>query len=158
MTHTTSSRNIDAPADAVWDVLVDVEQLPSISPSTVSVRSSGKLARVGDSFDQTVRLAGRRFTSSWSVTRFEPGTAITVTGSILPGVRYCITEDVAPIDDDRSTLTVSVEYSLPLGVLGRLAGRLGAERKALAESKVVIDGIARLTEDRTRTKRSDRTA
>jgi len=158
MTHTTSTRDIDAPAPAVWNVLVDVDLLPSISPSTVSVRSSGLLERVGDEFDQTVKLAGRKFTSSWSVTRFDRGAAITVTGSVMPGVRYSITEEVAPITNDRSKLTVSVEYSLPLGMLGRLAGRLGAERKALAETEQVLDGIARLTERAAGTMPVDRTA
>jgi hypothetical protein len=43
-------------------------------------------------------------------------------------------------------MTLTIDYSLPFGPLGRLAGRLGVERKALDEAGQVLKGVARLAE------------
>jgi hypothetical protein len=148
MNRTSSSRDVDAPPEAVWSVLVAIDLLPSISPSTVSVDGPPELERVGDEFEQTVKLAGRHFTSTWRVTRFEPRTCLTVAGSVLPGTRYSMFEQVEPLGQTGSQLSLTIEYSLPFGPLGRLAARLGAERAALNEAEQVLDAIAELAESR----------
>ena len=38
-------------------------------------------------------------------------------------------------------------YKLPFGPLGRLAGRLGAEKRAIDEAEQVLVGVARLAGD-----------
>ena len=129
----------------MWAVLVDVRRLPEISPSTVEVQAPSALSAVGDRFDQTVKLAGKRFTSEWRVTRFEPSRALVVEGSVLPGTRYSMAEELEG-DEDRTTMTLTIDYSLPFGPVGRLAAKLGAERRALDEAREVLDGVARLAE------------
>jgi uncharacterized membrane protein len=146
MNRCTLTREIDAPRTAVWAVLVDVGRLPDISPSTVSVEGPARLQHVGDGFEQTVKLAGKRFTSTWTVTEFEDHRLLTVAGSVLPGTRYSMAERLDDGPGRHTTMTLTIEYSLPLGPLGRLAGRLGAERKALREAQQVLDGVARLAE------------
>lgn len=150
MPTTTLSRDVSASAAVVWSILTDVHELPSLSPSTLSVRAPGRLERVGDEFEQTVKLVGRRFTSNWQVTQFDRERLIAVTGSILPGVRYSLVEEVTPRGRSESTLAMTADYSLPFGPLGRLAGRLGAERAALEEAKQVLDAIAELATQRQR--------
>jgi uncharacterized membrane protein len=142
----TLTRDIRAPLSEVWDLLLDVRRLPEISPSTVAVAGPRRLRRVGDRFDQTVRLAGKRFTSTWEVTELQERRRLQVTGSVLPGTRYSMTEQLDERPGDRTRLTLEIDYSLPFGPLGRLAAKLGAERRALDEADGVLAGIARLTE------------
>jgi hypothetical protein len=146
VSQTTLSREIDAPRTAVWAVLIDVCRLPDISPSTVDVTAPAELTGVGDEFDQTVKLAGKRFTSTWKVTEFDHLSRLTVAGSVLPGTHYSMKEELVDAGPGRSTMTLTIDYSLPFGPLGRLAGKLGAERKALDEAGQVLDGVARLAE------------
>jgi hypothetical protein len=146
MPRTEQHRQIDASVADVWAILVDVSRLPEISPSTVHVEAPPRLKKVGDEFEQTVRLAGRKFTSTWSVARFEPETCLEVSGSVLPGTHYTMTEELEARGRGHTTMRLTIDYSLPFGPVGRLAGKLGAERKALSEAADVLDGIARLAE------------
>jgi uncharacterized membrane protein len=146
------SVTIPAAADEVWDVLADVRLLPSISRSTVAVDAPERLDRRGQQFTQTVELGGRRFTSTWTVQDVEPGRRLVIEGSVLPGTRYRMAEEltagVGPDGRTSTRLSLVMDYRLPLGPLGRLAGRLGAERAAVAEAEEVLDGVRRAVEER----------
>lgn len=139
--------DIDRPPAAVWAVLEDVRRLPELSPSTVEVVGPERLERPGQTFTQTVSLAGRRFTSEWEVLDIEPGRRLVIQGSVLPGTRYRMTEDLEPLGADRTRLTLTMVYRLPFGPLGKLAGKLGAERRAVDEAEQVLVGVARLAGD-----------
>jgi ligand-binding SRPBCC domain-containing protein len=134
-------RTVDAPVAAVWAVLADVASLPELSRSTTEVEVDGPLRQVGQRFRQTVRLAGRRWTSDWTVTAFEPERRLVVEGSIAPGTAYRLDESLEAVDERRTTLTVTATYELPLGALGRLAGRLGVERRVADELGDVVSGV-----------------
>jgi uncharacterized membrane protein len=140
--------DIDRPPAAVWAVLEDVRRLPELSPSTVEVVGPERLERAGQTFTQTVTLGGRRFTSEWEVLEIEPGRRLVIEGSVLPGTRYRMTEGIEPLAADRTRLTLTMAYKLPFGPLGKLAGKLGAERRAVAEAEQVLLGVARLAGDR----------
>jgi hypothetical protein len=144
----TLVRHVDvvAPPAAVWEVLADVRRLPELSAGTVAVRAPERLERRGQTFDQTVELAGRRFTSTWTVVELRPARRLVIEGSVLPGTRYRMTEDLAALPGDRCRFTLTMDYRLPFGPLGRLAGRLGAERRAAEEAVEVLDGVRRLAE------------
>lgn len=145
MTETTRSTSIDASPQAVWAILEDVRRMPELSPSTESVDAPPRLAAVGDRFDQTVRVGGRRLTSAWTVTAIDPGRCLAITGKVAPGTSYDLVERIEP--EGRGTrLTLTMRWRLPFGPLGRLAGRLGVERRALSEATDVLDGVRRLAE------------
>jgi Polyketide cyclase / dehydrase and lipid transport len=131
-----------------------VRRLPEISPSTVEVKAAPALERVGDRFEQTVVLAGRRFTSEWEVTNFEPERVLVVEGSVLPGTRYAMTEQLDASGPSTTTMSLTIDYRLPFGPLGRLAAKLGAERRALDEAEQVLAGVGRLAEESAGTPRS----
>lgn len=120
--------------------------MPELSKSTISVDGPSRLTEVGQRFEQVVRLAGRHFRSTWTLVELDPGRCLRVEGELLRGVRYGITQAVQPADDATSRLTFTMTYELPFGLLGRLAGRLGAERRALAEADEVMTGIKRVAE------------
>jgi uncharacterized membrane protein len=137
---------IDAPDARVWSVLADVSRLPELSGSTTEVRVDGLLREVGQTFEQTVRLAGRSSTGTWRVEALEPGRRLEISGSLPGGVPYRMVELLEPLGPDRTRLSITAEYQLPMGALGRLAGRLGVERRADRELREVLEGVARLAE------------
>ncbi len=138
---------IERPAGAVWAVLEDVRRLPEFSASTVAVRDAPeRLTEVGQTFRQEVKVLGRRFDSEWVVTALDPGRSLTIEGDVGYGVRYCLTESLDPLGPDRCRFRLRIDYRLPLGVLGRVAGRLGVERRAEAEAGEVVAGMKRLVE------------
>jgi hypothetical protein len=138
---------IERPAEAVWAVLEDVRRLPEFSASTVTVRDApARLTAARQTFHQEVRVLGRSFDSEWVVNAIDPGRSLTIEGDVGYGVRYCLTESVEPLGPERCRFGLRVDYRLPLGVLGRVAGRLGVERRARAEAGEVVAGMKRLVE------------
>ena len=139
--------DIDASAEEVWRVLEDVRLLPQLSPSTKQVLDAPeRLTRVGDTFRQVVHLLGRSYTSTWDVKQIEPGRLLSIQGTIGFGVRYCLTQEVTALEGAKSRLTVTIDYRLPFGPLGRAAGKLGVEQRAASESAEVVAGVKRLAE------------
>lgn len=118
----------------------DVRLLPELSPSTVEVTAPDRLTSVGQTFTQTVRLAGRSFTSEWRVEQIDPGRRLVITGSVLPGTHYEMTESIEA-DGDGTRLELTMAYRLPFGPVGRLASRLGVERRAVDEAETVLAGV-----------------
>jgi hypothetical protein len=139
---------IAAPPAAVWDVLADVRTLPQVSASTVEVDGPARLDRRGQAFEQTVAVAGRRFRSRWEVVDIDPGRSLAIEGSVLPGTHYRMEEAVEALDPARSRLCLTMRYRLPFGPLGRLAGKLGVERRAVEEAEAVLAGVAQLAQAR----------
>ena len=143
------SADIDASAQEVWSVLEDVRLLPQLSESTKEVLGAPeRLARAGDTFSQVVHLLGRKYTSDWVVKRLDRGRLLSIEGTIGFGVGYCLTQEIEPLGSEGSRLTVTVDYRLPFGPVGRLAGKLGVEQRAAAESAEVVAGVKRLAEAR----------
>jgi hypothetical protein len=133
---------IERPAGEVWAVLEDVRLLPELSESTIAVHDAPeRLTEVGQTFRQEVALLGRRFTSDWVVTALDPGRCLAIEGDVGFGVRYCLTERVEPVDARRCRFSLAIRYRLPLGAMGRLAGRLGVERRADREARAVAEQL-----------------
>jgi hypothetical protein len=139
--------DIAAPPQTVWTVLSDVSLLPELSGSTTEVVVDGPLREIGQTFEQMVRLAGRKWTSTWTVDQIEPGRRLDITGELVGGVPYRMEERLETLSPDRTRLVIEAHYDLPLGALGRLASRLGVERRARTELRDVLDGVARLAGD-----------
>ncbi len=141
---TTIERSVDVERSAaeVWAVLEDVRQIPTYSPSTVAVADAPeRLSAVGQQFRQTVLVLGRRYESDWTVTDLQPGQRVAFEGTIGLGGRYCLVEEVTPRGPDRSSLTVRITFTMPDGLLGRLAGALGVHRRAQREAEEVLANV-----------------
>ncbi|HYH49848.1 MAG TPA: SRPBCC family protein [Acidimicrobiia bacterium] len=133
---------VERPARDVWAVLEDVRQIPTYSPSTVAVsQAPERLSGVGQRFCQTIRVLGRDFESDWIVTELQPGRLVALEGTIGVGARYCLVEQVEPLGRDRSRFTVRITFTLPLGLLGRVAGALGVQSRAQREADEVLSNV-----------------
>ena len=138
---------IERPAGEVWAILEDVRRLPELSRSTVEVRGApARITGTGQTFTQVVQVLGTRFESEWEVTSFGPGRSFAIEGDVGYGVRYCLQESVEELGPDRCRFRLHITYTLPLGLLGRVAGRLGVERRARAEAAEVVAGLRRAAE------------
>jgi hypothetical protein len=136
------SVDVDRSAADVWAVLEDVRRIPAYSPSTVAVADAPeRLSAVGQRFRQTVVVLGCRYESDWTVTEFQPGRRLAFEGTVGLGARYCLVEEVDPRGPDRSRLTVRITFTMPLGLLGRLAGALGVQRRAEHEAEQVLANV-----------------
>jgi hypothetical protein len=140
----TIERSVDVERSAadVWAVLEDVRQIPVFSPSTVAVADAPeRLSSVGQRFRQTVVVLGHRYESDWTVTDLEPGRRVAFEGTIGLGGRYCLVEEVEPQGPDRARFTVRITFTMPLGILGRLAEGLGVQRRAQHEAEEVLANV-----------------
>jgi uncharacterized membrane protein len=136
----------NASTSAVWAVLEDVGRLPELSPGTVHVDGPARLTEAGQTFEQTVELGGKQFTSTWTVEAITAGERLVISGRLLPGTHYEMTEELQALDDDRTEVCLTMRYKLPFGPLGRLAARLGAERRATDEAGQVLEAVAAMAE------------
>jgi len=133
---------VERPAEDVWAVLVDVRRIPEYSASTVAVTDAPeRVSAAGQRFRQTIRVLGREFASEWTVTDFEAGRRLGLEGTIGVGARYRLVEEVEPLGSDRARFTVRITFTMPLGILGRVAGALGAERRAEHEAEEVLRNV-----------------
>jgi uncharacterized membrane protein len=143
----TRSETIDRPSAAVWAVLEDVRRLPEFSRSTVEISGAPeRLTAPGQTFHQVVRQVGRRFESEWRVLEIEAGRLLVIEGSVGFGVTYRLTEQVTVISPTSCRFSLTVDYRLPFGPLGRMASKLGVERLAEREAGEVVEGLKRLVE------------
>lgn len=133
---------VERPAADVWAVLEDVRQIPQFSPSTVAVtHAPERLSAVGQRFRQTVRVLGREFESDWMVTELQAGRRVALEGTIGLGARYCLVEEVEPLGPDRCRFTVRINFTMPFGLLGRVANALGVQRRAQCEAEEVLTNV-----------------
>jgi uncharacterized membrane protein len=138
---------IDRPASEVWAVLEDVRRLPEFSRSTEEISAAPeRLTRPGQTFRQVVRQVGKRFESEWTVLDLEAGRRLVIEGSVGFGVTYRLTEDVAERSPASCEFSLTVDYTLPFGPLGRVASKLGVEKLAEREAGEVVSGLKALVE------------
>lgn len=139
--------DIAAPANAVWPLLEDVRRLPEFSSATVAVEDAPeRITAVGQTYVQVGRILGKRYSSTWRVVALEPRRLIGSEGSLGYGVSYCLTQSLDATGDDTCRLTITIDYSVPGGLLGRLAAKAGVEQQAGREAQAVLDGIKRVAE------------
>jgi uncharacterized membrane protein len=113
----STSIDVEAPVDHVWEVLRDVERWPEWASTVTSVRrlDDGALA-VGS----RARIEQPRIPpTEYVVTELEPGRSFTwvATG---PGVRTTARHVLEEFDSGRTRVTLAVEQG---GLVGRVMGR-----------------------------------
>jgi uncharacterized membrane protein len=113
----STSIDVEAPVDHVWEVLRDVERWPEWASTVTSVRrlDDGPLA-VGS----RARIEQPRIPpTEYVVTELEPGRSFTwvATG---PGVRTTARHLLETLDSGHTRVTLAVEQG---GVVGRVMGR-----------------------------------
>jgi len=134
---------IAAPPDAVYEAMMDpdrLEQWVTIHRG-VSGAPEPPLSE-GDSFVQTLALAGKSFKVEWEVTRADAPRAADWEGKGPAGSAARVAYRIEP-SGDGSKVRYENEFDFPAGFLGSLAGRLLVSSPAKREAE---RSLARLKE------------
>jgi carbon monoxide dehydrogenase subunit G len=136
VTAVTTSIEIDAPPERVWDVIMDPRQFGdwvTIHRKLHHV-DSGDL-REGFKVEQTLCLHHANFNVKWSLAKVDAPHHAVWEGKGPAGSHARIIDKLIPLNGGKSTrFEYRNEYSQPGGFLGRMAGRVlvagAAEREA----------------------------
>lgn len=119
-----TTRHIDAPPEAVWEVLSDVARWPEWTPTIDSVE------RLDDGAFQVhsrARVRQPRLPrAEWEVTELVPGRSFTWE-SAGPGMRTIGRHEVVP-DAGGARVTLSIEQTGPMGAVAALVWRRLTQR------------------------------
>jgi len=149
----TESREISAPAAAVWATISDIARLPVVLSGMTALMIEGDdpTTRIGLAWTQTRVIAGRSGTERLEITALDQGNRYVTRGG-GHGIDYVSTWEVEPIGPATSRLTctfVGIPRTAFARLLVRLFGRLGsgatreAMRTDLDDIAMAVEGAAR---------------
>lgn len=138
----SSSIEIDAPVERVFDFVITPTNLPGVWPSMIDV-SNVKRAQDGRySFDWTYKMVGVPFKGHSETLEYTPSTLSFVrnAGGIPSTFRWTFTKKGAG-----TLLAVDVEYEIPTPMIGKLAESLVAKMNE-REMAHVLENMKAVTE------------
>ncbi len=109
---------IKAPVEKVFDFMADANNFPEIWPSMVEVRDVQRSAAGGNKFNFTYKMAGMRIEGASEATEWIKNQR-NVTES-TKGIQSRFVWTYQP-EAGGTKLTVQVEYTVPVPLLGKLA-------------------------------------
>lgn len=137
---------ISCPPSEVFAVLAQVERLPEFSDMTVAVKHGpGRPLKVGDHFDQIVKVVGIEVDTEWEVTEMVADSRIKVEGRSKSNGRASMTETVTP-HGDGCVVRIEVDYDPPLGLLGEIADKVLFEKGHEDEAEHILGRLKALCE------------
>lgn len=147
------SRQVAAPAAAVWEVMTDLASAPDVMGSVIAVEilEGSSPLTLGTRWRETRRMFGREATEVMAVTAMDPGRWYTVT-ALSGSTTYRSTLGVDPHGADASTLTMRFGATSSSFVSRALAATVG--RMFLSSTRAALEAdladMARAAEARSR--------
>jgi uncharacterized membrane protein len=151
MGHVHNSVHINAPPEVAWEIARDPARIPEWNTTVVAVKDvSGPLDQPGTTYTAVSKLVGRPLDVRWRIDNVEPLRRVEATAS-APGGGSARLSVQYGADAGGTTVTVDIDYELPMGFLGDVVDKLFAERsmtrdvehsgenfKALVEEQVMV--------------------
>ena len=111
--------HIDAPVEKIFGYMLDPANLPEIWPSMVEVKDVKRMPEhVGTTYNWVYKMAGMRFEGSTQVIESSVNRHVVVKSKGgIPSTFTWFYQN----DSGKTKLTVEVEYSIPMPLLGKLA-------------------------------------
>lgn len=146
MSTLSRSTTVACPPDRVYAVLSEVERLPEFSDMTAAVRNGpGRPVRVGDRFEQVVRVLGVELESEWRVVEIDPPSLLRFEGEAAGGARATLVERLRP-EGDGTRVELEVDYDLPLGILGKAVDAAYLHSKNEEQAEEILAKLKQLCE------------
>lgn len=140
--------DINESRERVFEVLTDLDLLPSWSTITVSTEDApAQPIGEGDTFRQTLRVLGRNFDTRWTVTQLRRPEKVAYTSQTQDGGTLRMAQTVSQ-DGGKSRVDVELDYELPGGVIGELFDAVYAERRNERELEHSLENLKDLVEGR----------
>lgn len=127
-----TSTQIEAPADVVWQVLSDVERMPTWTTSMTAVTLLGPETRIAVGSHVEIQQPGLP-TATWEVDGLVEGRGFSWS-STTPGVRTGAAHQIAPVSDAACEVTLVMAQSGMLAGLTNLV--LGTKARELVDTEL----------------------
>ena len=136
----TAETRIAAPPEAVWDVLADIGAIHTWNPGVVDSRVTSQSGE-GVGASRHCDLGGKNYLDE-DVVEWSPNEGITfrIVGSNMPFDRADIAFRLHP-DGSGTRVTVSPDYAMKFGPLGKLMDALMVRRMYRKGMGELLDGL-----------------
>ena len=128
MGHATIRAPVNAPIEEVFDYSVDFNRTAEWNVSVVKMEPRPPLAKVGDRFKGTMKLAGRIYEGEGEVTAIERPKMFAFVSSSPMGGHQNWTSRLTP-SGSGTDIESDIEYEVPGSILGKFADKLFVERE-----------------------------
>lgn len=150
MTRIERHIDIDASAEEVFDVLTDLDLLPTWSTTTVETHGTPpKPLETGETFTQTLRVLGRTVDVRWTVSELQRPQKVAYTAESDDNGTLRMVQNVAERAGG-SRVQLEIDYELPGGLLGDVLDSVYAERRNEREIQHSLENLKELVERRAR--------
>ena len=142
------SIEIERPPAEVFDTLTDLNGLAHWATTVVETRNAPDRPLVaGDTFEQTVRVAGASMETDWKVVDVQRPHYVQYECKATPGGWLRMTQRVLE-SNGGSRVELEIEYELPGGFLGEALNKLYVERRNEREAESTLQNLKDLLEGR----------
>lgn len=140
------SIEIDAPVERVWDLVMDPHRLGEWVTTHESVDNvpEGGLER-GSTFDQRMKLAGKGFDVTWTVTACDAPNRAEWEGAGPAGSSASVTYELSE-SNGGTRFDYANGFELPGGALGRFAGKAVGGAAARSQARKTLTRLKGLLE------------
>ncbi len=148
MTKIDRSTDINASAVEVFDVLTNLDRLPTWS--TITVETHGRPRQPiekGDAFRQTLRVLGRNLDSTWRVVELQRPHKVAYETEASGGGTLRMVQTVHDLPGG-ARVDVELDYELPGGFLGDWFDSAYAQRRNERELEHSLHNLKELVEGR----------
>ncbi len=148
MSRIERSIEILRPPEEVFDALTDLDGLTHWAPTVVETRNApGRPLQAGDTFEQTVRVAGVSLETDWTVIDVQRPDYVRYECKGRAGGSLNMTQRVLG-SDGGSRVELEIDYELPGGFVGEALNRLYVERRNEREAESTLQNLKEFLEGR----------
>ena len=138
MPKSEASVTINAPIEKVFDAIADQEKAAQYYPAAVLTGVKGKPDELGSSAELVYHIAGIKIPSTITVSEVDkPRKLVHQLSGAMPGKWTWSLEQVS----QEVKVVFSVEYSVPGGILGKVANQLFLGRMNQRNSEKCVQGL-----------------
>jgi len=138
MPRAEASVTINAPIEKVFDAIADQEKAAQYAPGAVLTNVQGKPTEKGSSAEFDYHVVGMKFNVKITVSEVdEPHKLVQEMSGAFPGTWTWSLEQ----QEQLVKVAVSIDYSVPGGILGKIANQLLLERMNQKNLESTVHGL-----------------